>query len=392
MEDAFKHALGQDAQSADTGAIDRFLAEQRPATPCIVMDLDIVRDRYRALHAVLPTATILYAIKANPAPEVIAALGELGAGFDLASRGEMRRCQELGLSAERLSFGNTIKRETDIAYAHAEGVDLFAFDSAAELDKLARSAPGARAYCRLLAGGKGAEWPLSRKFGCAPDMAADLLLRAKLQGLRPVGLSFHVGSQQTDPRQWAVAIEAAAKVFHACAGGGLDLELLNVGGGFPAQYRTPIPAIADYADAISGALAKYFGGAAPRLLVEPGRYLVGDAGILRSEVLLVARKSRHARRRWVYLDAGRFNGLAETAGERIRYRIRTPHAGSACESVVLAGPTCDSTDVIYDRVDYRLPLDLAIGDPVDFLSAGAYTASYAAVEFNGFAPIRTYFV
>jgi ornithine decarboxylase len=392
MDDAFTYAPGRDAQSAETAAIDRFLAEQRPATPCIVIDLDTVRAQYRALQAVLPTATILYAVKANPAPEVIAALAELGAGFDLASKGEMRGYQELGISAERLSFGNTIKRETEIAFAHGEGVDLFAFDSVAELEKLARAASGSRVYCRLLVGGKGAEWPLSRKFGCVPEMAADLLLRAKLQGLRPVGLSFHVGSQQTDPQQWTVAIETAAKVFRACARSGLDLELLNVGGGFPAQYRTPIPAIADYADAISGALAKHFGSAAPRLLVEPGRYLVGDAGILRSDVLLVARKSRHARRRWIYLDTGRFNGLAETAGERIRYRLRTPHEGSRCESVILAGPTCDSTDVIYDRADYRLPLDLAIGDPVDFLSAGAYTASYASVGFNGFAPIRTYFV
>jgi ornithine decarboxylase len=181
-------------------------------------------------------------------------------------------------------------------------------------------------------------------------------------------------------------------VFHACAKRGLDLELLNVGGGFPAQYRTPIPPSADYAAAIDEALAKYFGGSVPRLLVEPGRYLVGDAGVLRSEVLLISRKSRHAHRRWVYLDAGRFNGLPETSAERIRYRIRTPHGGSPCESVVLAGPTCDSTDVIYERADCQLPLDLAIGDPVDFLSAGAYTASYAAVEFNGFSPIRTYFI
>jgi len=392
MNDAIGRPLGDLTQRVDTGVIDRFLAEQRPPTPSLVINLEIVRARYRALQAVLPTATILYAVKANPAAEVVAALGELGASFDLASKGEMRRCQELGIPATRLSFGNTIKRETEIALAHAEDVDFFAFDSAAELEKLARSAPGARVYCRLLAGGKGAEWPLSRKFGCSRDMATDLLLRAKMQGLQPVGLSFHVGSQQTDPEQWVAAIETSSRVFHACARSGLHLELLNVGGGFPAQYRTPVPDIAAYAAAIERALTTHFGGALPRLLVEPGRYLVGDAGILRSEVLLVSRKSRHARRRWIYLDAGRFNGLPETTGERIHYRLRTPHQESPGESVVLAGPTCDSTDVIYDRADYRLPLDLAIGDAVDFLSAGAYTASYAAVEFNGFAPIRTYFV
>jgi ornithine decarboxylase len=118
--------------------------------------------------------------------------------------------------------------------------------------------------------------------------------------------------------------------------------------------------------------------------------MVGDAGILRSQVLLVARKSHHAQRRWVYIDAGRYNGLPETFGERIHYRLRTPHDGAPCEAVILAGPTCDSTDVIYQHSDCRLPLDLAIGDPLDFLSAGAYTASYASVEFNGFPPLKTY--
>jgi len=374
----------------DLSRIDRFLADRHPPTPCLVVDLDIVRAKYRALQAVFPSATILYAVKANPAAEVIAALGELGAGFDLASQGEIRRCQELGIPAGCLSFGNTVKRETEIAAAYTHGVGLFAFDSVAEIEKLSRRAPGARVYCRLLVEAKGAEWPLTRKFGCAPDMAIDLLLRAKTLGMRPIGVSFHVGSQQTDPRQWTGAIGDAAGVFRACARAGLDLELLNVGGGFPAQYRTPIPPIAAYAAAIDDGLTRHFSGAMPRLLVEPGRYLVGDAGMLRSEVLLVSRKSRRAQRRWVYLDAGRFNGLPETWHERIHYRIRTPHEGDPCGRAILAGPTCDSADVIYEQADYRLPLDLAIGDPLDFLSAGAYTASYASVEFNGFAPIRTY--
>ena len=140
----------------------------------------------------------------------------------------------------------------------------------------------------------------------------------------------------------------------------------------------------------NSALREHFAGALPRIVIEPGRYLVGDAGVLRSEVLLVARKSRRAEKRWVYLDAGRYNGLPETQGERIRYRIRTSYDGRRCGPVVLAGPTCDSTDIIYEHAGYDLPLDLEIGDAIDFLSAGAYTASYASVEFNGFAPIRTY--
>lgn len=376
--------------AVDLDRIDRFLTECRPPTPCLVVDLDIVRENYRALQRLFPNATIFYAVKANPAPEVIGALAELGACFDLASAGEIRRCRRLGVPVSRLSFGNTIKRDNEIAEARADGFDLFAFDSIGELEKLARHAPGAQVFCRLLVDGNGAEWPLSRKFGCAPEMAAELLLGATAVGLRPVGVSFHVGSQQTDPEVWGPAIARAAEVFATCRRAGLNLELLNLGGGLPAQYRTYVPPIAAYAESIARALATHFGSTMPRLIVEPGRHLVADAGLMRSTVLLVAQKSRRARHRWVYVDAGRYNGLPETLGERIQYRIRTLRAGSAPAPVILAGPTCDSTDVIYERSDYRLPGDLAIGHPVDFLSAGAYTASYAAVEFNGFAPIRTY--
>ena len=373
-----------------TAKIDRFLATQRPDLPCVVVDLDVVRAKYAALRALFPEATLYYAVKANPAAGVLAALASLGAKFDLASEGEIDRCRALGIAADRFSFGNTIKRESEIVRAYRSGVDRFAFDSIGELEKIARAAPGAQVFCRMLVDAKGADWPLTRKFGCDPQMAADLLGHARALGLRPIGVSFHVGSQQTDPTQWRAAIAAASGIFHACAGFGLDLDFLNVGGGLPAQYRTPIPPLEDYAETIDAALRKHFGGGRPEIVIEPGRYLVGDAGVLRSQVLLVARKSRRAAKRWVYIDAGRYNGLPETQGERIHYRIRTPHEGRPAAPVVLAGPTCDSTDIIYEHAGYELPLDLEIGDTIDFLSAGAYTASYASVEFNGFAPIQTY--
>jgi len=153
-----------------------------------------------------------------------------------------------------------------------------------------------------------------------------------------------------------------------------------------------VPPLAAYAEAIETALATEFGGSRPRILIEPGRYLVGDAGLLRAEIVLISRKSLHERERWVYLDAGLYNGLDETLDERIHYRIRTPRDGGRCGPVILAGPTCDSADILYRLHPYELPLELAIGDPLDFLSAGAYTASVAAVAFNGFPPIRSYFV
>jgi ornithine decarboxylase len=353
---------------APTPRLEQFLSENHPPTPFIVLDLDTVRARYAALQQALPAAAIYYAVKANPAGEIVEALATLGAGFDLASPGELGICLGSGIEAQRLSFGNTVKRERDIADACAKGVGLFAFDSAAELEKLARSAPGARVFCRLLIENRGAEWPLSRKFGCESHMAADLLVAAKQHGLHPVGVSFHVGSQQTDPLQWSAAIAHAAWIFRACAHRGLNLELLNLGGGLPAHYRAPVPPLAAYAEAIETALAAEFGDSRPSILIEPGRYLVGDAGLLRAEILLISRKSPHERERWVYLDAGLYNGLDETLDERIHYKIRTPHSGGPCGPVILAGPTCDSADILYRRHPYELPLALAIGDPIDFLS------------------------
>jgi len=381
-----------DSVPSATEAIDAFLAMKRPNLPCVVVDLGVVRAKYSALRASFPDATIFYAVKANPAPEVLTALAGLGARFDLASDGEIERCLKLAIEPARLSFGNTIKRESEMHRAYGEGVNRFAFDSIRELEKIARAAPGAQVFCRLLVDARGADWPLTRKFGCDAEMAVELLLHAQALGLAPVGLSFHVGSQQMDPLQWRAPIAAAAGIFHACAGRGIDLSFLNVGGGLPAQYRSPIPSLDMYAEVIETALREHFAGARPEIIIEPGRYLVGDAGVLRSEVLLVARKTRRGGRRWVYLDAGRYNGLPETQGERIHYRIRTRHDGMKCEPVVLAGPTCDSTDIIYEHARYELPVALDIGDTIDFLSAGAYTASYASVEFNGFAPIRTYCV
>ncbi len=370
--------------------IDQYLAQHVLPTPCVIIDLETVRRQYGVLHELLPAARVFYAVKANPASPVITTLADAGIGYDVASAGEIDRCLTLGINADRFCFGNTIKRERDIIWARALGVDLYAFDSPGELEKLARAAPRARVFCRLSVHGRGAEWPLTRKFGCSPHLAAELLVRAKALGLRPIGVSFHVGSQQTDPHQWAIAIGHAGAIFQICERQGVSLELLNVGGGLPAQYRTAVPPLATYAEAITLAVRRHFGGSPPQLMIEPGRYMVGDAGILRSQILLIARHGHHDNRRWVYLDAGRYNGLAETQGERIHYTIRTPHNNGASEPVVLAGPTCDSTDIIYDRANYALPLDLTIGDTVDFLSAGAYTASYASVEFNGFPPLSTH--
>jgi ornithine decarboxylase len=370
--------------------IARYFAEQQPATPCLVVDLDVVAEAYRELRRYLPLARVFYAVKANPAPEIVSLLAGLGSSFDVASPSEIELCLEGGIAPEKISFGNTIKKERDIGFAFERGVRLFAFDSAVELEKLARSAPGSRVFCRILVECAGAEWPLSRKFGCAPDMALDLLRQARALGLDPYGVSFHVGSQQTDLTQWDGAIAQAARMFSVLAQSDINLRMVNIGGGFPAHYRGDVQSVERYAAAVMAAITRHFGNDLPEIIVEPGRSIVGDAGVIQSEVVLISRKAYGEDRRWVYLDVGKFNGLAETADESIKYRIRTSADGGPLGPAVIAGPTCDSADILYEKAGYDLPLDLKVGDKVEILSAGAYTSSYASVGFNGFPPLKTY--
>lgn len=375
-----------------THRISQFFARESPPTPCLVVDLDAVEANYRALAEAMPLSEIYYAVKANPAPRIIARLAELGSKFDAASIYEIEQCLEQGIAPDRLSFGNTIKKEADIARAYRFGVRLFAFDSEGELEKLAVAAPGSKVFCRILVSGAGADWPLSNKFGCDIGMAADLMVRAAERGLDPYGVSFHVGSQQRDRSQWDVALGKAAMLFTTLNERGIDLRMVNIGGGMPARYRAPTQPIESYAEAIASAMSRHFGNRLPVTIVEPGRSLTGDAGVIRSEVVLVSRKSYDAARRWVYLDVGKFGGLPEVMGESIEYRIRTSRDGGPTGPVVLAGPTCDEVDVLYEDARYELPLDLAPGDYVEFLSTGAYTASYCSVGFNGFPPIREYYI
>ena len=382
-----------EAKAPDHARVLAYLESEKPATPCLVIDLDIVAGKYDALKRALPGADVFYAVKANPAPEILRRLVALGSSFDTASAGEIRQVLAAGASPDRISFGNTIKKTADIAYAHAAGVDLFVFDSKEELEKIAAAAPGARVFCRILVEAEGALWPLNRKFGCAPAMASDLLIAARDLGLKPYGVSFHVGSQQLDPTQWSRAITAAKGIFDRAAAAGVTLRMVDLGGGFPAVYGPGVAGIGTYGAAIERAMRESFGDALPAMIVEPGRYMVGDAGVLETEVVLVSKKSYEDDRRWVYLDVGRFGGLAETEGEAIRYRIRPVRRMDGPEApVVLAGPTCDSADILYDKAGYVLPSDLQSGDRLRIFSTGAYTTTYSAVNFNGFDPLKAIYI
>jgi ornithine decarboxylase len=375
-----------------TPKIEQFLASHRPATPCLVLDLDRVRANFTAIREAFPRARIFYALKANPARPILELLSALGSGFDAASFEEIEMCRAAGAPAERISFGNTIKKASAIASASEAGIGLYVFDCEAELHKIARAAPGARVFCRLAVATAGAAFPLARKFGTSVEMAADLLLAARGLGLAPYGVSFHVGSQQPHAEAHQAAVGQAAMVFGLCAQAGLELQMVNLGGGFPTRYQEDVQDIAGFAESIERALKIHFGGAQPEIFVEPGRYMVGDAAVVSTEVVLVSRREKSDHTRWVYLDIGRFGGLSETEGEATRYVFRTPHDGKEEGPVVIAGPTCDSADTLYEKTPYQLPMALREGDRVEILATGAYVTTYATTGFNGFRPLAEHYI
>jgi len=362
-------------------------------TPFVVIDTETISKAYDDLRAGFEFAKVYYAVKANPAVEIIDLLRDKGSSFDIASIYELDKVMSRGVGPERISYGNTIKKSKDIRYFFEKGVRMFATDSEADLRNIAKAAPGSKVYVRILTeGSTTADWPLSRKFGCQTDMAMDLLILARQLGLEPYGISFHVGSQQRDISVWDAAIAKVKVIFERLKEeDGIELKMINMGGGFPANYITRTNSLETYAEEIIRFLKEDFGDDLPEIILEPGRSLIANAGILVSEVVLVARKSRTAVERWVYVDVGKFSGLIETMDESIKFPIYAEKKGEV-EEVVIAGPTCDSADIMYENYKYGLPLNLAIGDRLYWLSTGAYTTSYSAVEFNGFPPLKAYYI
>lgn len=367
-------------------------AQDKP-TPFVVIDTKIVAKQYQAMVDNFPYASIYYAVKANPAPQVLTLLRDKGANFDIASIYELDMVTELGVSCDRVSYGNTIKKRADVRAFFARGVRMFASDSEADLRMLAEEAPGARVYVRILTEGTHtADWPLSRKFGCQNEMAYDLLVLAKALGLEPYGISFHVGSQQRDIGAWDSAIGKVKSIFDRLSEEhGIILKMINLGGGFPANYIDKTNPLETYAEQITHFLQEDFGDNLPEIILEPGRSLLSNAGVLVSEVVLISKKSHTALERWVFTDVGKFSGLIETMDEAIKFPIYCERQGEL-DKCVIAGPTCDSADIMYEHYHYGLPSDLAIGDRLYWLSAGAYTTTYSAVCFNGFPPLKDYYL
>ena len=363
----------------------------------IVYDLNGIEAQYESLVQELPGIAVRFAMKACPVDEVLSCLAALGAGFDAAGPQEIEQAVRTGVPVDRIHYGNTVKSDRNIAEAFRLGVRDFATDCLEDVAAIAAHAPGARVFCRLATDGEGALWGLSRKFGCSAEDALLVMAAAQAAGLRPAGLSVHVGSQQMTAGAWRSAIDRLADVLVALNRRGIRPDHVNLGGGLPAlgyldRRGTPLDPPVDKIFAVirdgMQQLRELSDGPLD-FLVEPGRHLVADHGAIRAHVArLSARQQLGGEREyWLYLSCGKFNGLYEM--DELQYRLVFPsHAGAECVPAVVAGPTCDSDDAYPHRHNLvQVPKAVKSGDPVWVLSCGAYATSYMTQGFNGFRPL-----
>ena len=360
------------------------LGQVRLDTPFLACDTSVLAAQYRQLSRSLPGVEIHYAVKCNPAPEVLAALAAQGCSFEVASIRELAMVEATGTSPADVLFSNPVKPPAAVAEAHARGLHRFAFDSESEVRKIAHHAPGASVYVRLSVDDSNSLFPLSRKFGASLDEAHRLLLLARTLGLVPYGVTFHVGSQCTDPGAWPRALRRCGALMAALARDGITLDMVDLGGGFPVRYTDATPTIGVIASGIRTALAQL--PTRPSLVVaEPGRFLTAACGTMVATVIGIADRVDG---RWAYLDVGGYNGLMEAVQTGGRWRLPLDTSRPCTDDALrvpftVTGPTCDASDTMFYGA--LLPADLEVGDRLYIGMAGAYSVSYAS-SFNGFPP------
>ncbi len=362
------------AESSLDLEIVRQAARQKYSRPFLILDNAIVRQKARRFRAALPRVRPHYAVKANPDRRVLRVLAQEGCGFEIASTSELDLLLSLGVPAAEVFYSNPMKSRDAIAYTAAKGVEWFVIDSVDELRRVHEVRADAKLYLRVSTPNIGSDWPLSGKFGAGAVETREIIATAARRGADLAGVTFHAGSQCRNPENWRVGIEKARSVFDAVSKAGLRPRLLDIGGGFPVRHVKPIPSIEVIGDVVNEALKAF--PEEVRVIAEPGRYMTSDAGYF---VCRVIGTTTRGGKRWMHWDAGLFGGVIETT-EGLNYKIRSDRSGPDVPWHV-AGPTCDSVDVILR--EEPLPSDLQEGDFIYIRNAGAYTTAYAS-EFNGF--------
>lgn len=367
-----------------------FLQGLEHKTPYFLFSKDAIRNKYREFKTCFPHSQIYYAMKADAEKEVLLTLMEEGSCFEAASIYELDILKTLDIPPDRILYGTSVKPESHIKAFHKYGVNRFAFDSMQEIEKIARVAPKARVYVRVSVNDTGSIYRFSEKFGTVHENVVPLLIRARELGLEHYGISFHVGSQAGNPDAWAHAVRGLAPVINHLNELGLTIEILNIGGGYPAPYPSSENHITLME--VAASVHKEYENLShkPKIVLEPGRAMVAESAVLVASVIARVERIEHT---WLFLDAGVYNGLFESLAYQgsIRYSASTlrPAFDEGTATFAIAGPTGDSWDVISRET--QLPADISVGDKLVFHNVGAYNLVMVG-RFNGFPKPDVYFV
>ena len=367
-----------------------FLEGLKYQTPFFLFSKMKIVEKFDEFKKFFPHADIHYALKANAEPAVLETLLGAGSGFEAASVYELNMLKEAKVPPEKIIYGTSIKPASHIREFFDYGVTRFAFDSANELEKIAACAPGSKVYVRVIVSDAGSVFKFSQKFGTDKENAVLLLQKAKELGLQPYGISFHVGSQASNPLAWANAIKGLSKVFEQLKESGIEIEVLNLGGGYPCMYDSMETELS-LKEIAKNTLEQYKKlPYQPKLILEPGRGLIAQTGVLVASVIgRVERKGGT----WLFLDAGVYNALFEAMAYQgsTRYKVSSLRSSYDCGEMLfsLAGPTGDSPDIITQEA--LLPQDMEVGDKLIFKDVGAYSL-VASSRFNGFPKPDVYFI
>lgn len=350
-----------------------YLAETY-TTPLLVLSVDQIERNYRSLTKHLPGVKIYYAVKANPAEAIIRKLAELGSCFDVASDGEILSLAGMGIEAERLVYANPVKTAGGLAASQRTGVKKFTFDSESEIAKMAKAVPGGTVLLRIRVDNPNALVDLNKKFGAHPEDALRLLKMAREQGLDAAGLCFHVGSQSTSGHAYVEALEICRRLFDEAKEQGLDLRILDIGGGFPIQAGSEKIDVAGMLSVISAELAAKFPDT--EIWCEPGRFMCGTAVNLITRVIGTQVRNNQ---QWYFLDDGLYGTFSGVIFDHWDFELETFKAGIKIPAT-FAGPSCDSLDIMFRN---KLTVPLEIDDLILVPNCGSYTSASATV-FNGF--------
>ncbi|MDY4920428.1 MAG: type III PLP-dependent enzyme [Phascolarctobacterium sp.] len=359
-------------------AVERLAAEF--GTPLLVLSLKEVKKSYTVLKKYLPRVKVHYAIKANPHPEILRVMAELGSCFDVASDGEIHTLHDMGVAGQRMIYANPVKLGVGLEACRQCGVTKMTFDSASEIDKIKSKLPGATVLLRLRIDNSSAHVDLNKKFGAARENALELMLKAQEAGLDMAGIAFHVGSQTVSADPYLEALDIARELFEEAETAGLKLRILDIGGGFPIPEPKVKFNLPEMLKQIAARLDEDF--PETEIWAEPGRYICGTAVNLITSVVGVTERGGQP---WYFLDEGLYGTFSGVLFDQWDFKLLS-FKDSEVEKVAatFAGPSCDSLDIMFRG---RMTVPLEVGDLLLVPSCGAYTSA-SATTFNGFSKAR----